>query len=519
MDKGRLNQYKYKGRDDESARGKRREFAVSLRKDRRREKHDKRRELGDFEAEAEQFIDHDEVGQSITALRPIIEDDSDQARQLEALVQLRRLLAASRELPIEAAIQSGVLDKLVQLLQHPNPDVQYEVAWILTNISSGASHQTRAVVEHQACIPLGHLLSSPVAKVKDQAVWCLGNIAGDGAQLRDVLLEIDLLDVFLQMLVEEEDAELLRNVSWTISNFFRWKNPSAPEEKMHTALEVLKNALSEDPEVLSNLSWAICYIAESTESFLDLILMHFGGRFMHLLALPEHDAQLPAIRTMGSITAGSDEQTAAVIGMGILDVLRNLLQSKKVHVRKDACWTLSNICAGTYEQIDAVIEANLVLSLVLICQSNDSFKVRLDAAWSLCNIISQGNEQHAAYLIQNHGIEAILFIFQNEMGDAKAVTVFLEALERAIIVGDTMVRRHEAAENIPKQLMINTDFDVVLQAFADSPNDEVSKKAVDLLGYFDDLDEDEVLNPGVQSDGAAYSFGMQNNQPSGGFNL
>ena len=37
-DKGRLNQYKYKGRDEESARGKRRDFAVKLRKDKREQK-------------------------------------------------------------------------------------------------------------------------------------------------------------------------------------------------------------------------------------------------------------------------------------------------------------------------------------------------------------------------------------------------------------------------------------------------------------------------------------------------
>jgi len=36
----------------------------------------------------------------------------------------------------------------------------------------------------------------------------------------------------------------------------------------------------------------VCYIAESTEEFLDLILHQFGGRFMQLLAMPEHDAQV-----------------------------------------------------------------------------------------------------------------------------------------------------------------------------------------------------------------------------------
>eukprot|EP00045_Choanoeca_perplexa_P008960 m.84599 g.84599 ORF g.84599 m.84599 type:complete len:523 (+) comp14693_c0_seq1:79-1647(+) len=518
--KGRLSQYKYKGRDEESARGKRRDFAVKLRKDKREQKHDKRRDLEAFEHEVESFIQNDEVGQRIMQLRPHIENDAHPENQLKALVDLRRLLAATRELPIQAAIESGVLDKLVTLLQHPDPEVQYEVAWILTNISSGASHQTRAVVESQACIPLCQLLSSPVAKVKDQACWCLGNIAGDGAELRNMLLGIDALETFLQMLVTEQDADLLRNVSWTISNFFRWKSPPAPLEKMHRALEVLKTSMSEDPEVLSNLSWAVCYIAESTEEFLDLILHQFGARFMQLLALPDHDAQLPAIRTMGSITAGSDEQTEAVISMGILDVLKSLLASQKVHVRKDACWTLSNICAGTYEQINMVIDHNLVISLVMLAQSTDSFKVRLDAAWSLCNIISQGNEQHAAYLILNHAIAAILTVFSQDLGDPKAVLVFMDALERAIIVGDTMVRREEVQQNPTKQLMIEAEMDIILIQYCESENDDISKKAEDLMGYFDADDEEEALGPGVQAGGNAFSFGMQQPPPtSGGFNL
>jgi len=34
----------------------------------------------------------------------------------------------------------------------------------------------------------------------------LGNIAGDGAELRNMLLEIDALETFLNMLVTEQDA-------------------------------------------------------------------------------------------------------------------------------------------------------------------------------------------------------------------------------------------------------------------------------------------------------------------------
>lgn len=85
----------------------------------------------------------------------------------------------------------------------------------------------------------------------------------------------------------------------------------------------------------SDLSFQVCYIAETTEVLLDTILEQFGPIFMQLLALKDHDAQLPAIRTLGSISAGTDEQTQGVLQLGLLDVCPALLRSPKATVRKD----------------------------------------------------------------------------------------------------------------------------------------------------------------------------------------
>lgn len=87
-----------------------------------------------------------------------IEDDSNPENQFQAIVELRRRLAAPKELPIQVTIEystvpptdyllttlhrSGVIPKLVSMLAWTHrTDVQYEVAWILTNISSGKPHQ------------------------------------------------------------------------------------------------------------------------------------------------------------------------------------------------------------------------------------------------------------------------------------------------------------------------------------------------------------------------------------------
>jgi len=280
-------------------------------------------------------------------------------QQLLGITRLRKLLSIENNPPIQEVIDSGLVPKLVEYLDadNKNQSIQFEATWALTNIVSGNSEQTKAVVKAGAVKNLIRLISSSNDDISEQAIWALGNIAGDCGELRDMVIDNGIVEPMINVLSKENCKESLRkNGIWTLSNLCRNKNPLVDLAKIKPLLPIFRKEIEQNKrnenETLIDACWAISYLTDGpNERIAEMIKSLNLNDIVELLKHPSSKVVVPCLRTVANIVSGDDVQTQAILDCGLLPTLSDLIKSPKDTIRKEVCWSLSNITAGTVSQI------------------------------------------------------------------------------------------------------------------------------------------------------------------------
>ncbi|RMZ97117.1 importin subunit alpha-1 [Brachionus plicatilis] len=517
----RLKSFKNNGRDLDDLRRRRTESSIELRKQKKEDQVLKRRNITLAEEEQVNNVDKasasnvpPQANMNLNEIIEIIHTTKDNDQLFPAVQSIRKMLSRERNPPIDDVIKANLVHNLVSYLAcEDHAMLQFEAAWALTNIASGTSAQTRHVVESGAVTPFIKLLSSPNSNVCEQAVWALGNIAGDGAELRDMVIKCGIVEPLLALIRPDTPNTFLRNITWTLSNLCRNKNPAPSMQVLQQLLPSLSNLLySNDKEVLTDTCWALSYITDGPNEKIDAVIKTgVVPRLIELLNL-HHKNEVgilsPALRCIGNIVTGSDDQTQCVIDSNALPIFHALLTHNKIGVQKEAAWTLSNITAGTQTQIQAVIQAELVPLLVHVLTVGE-LRVQKEAAWAITNFTSGASTEQVLYLVQCQVIKPMCDLMTAK--DPKLIKVLLDGLCNILLVAEKVGQLEQARIYIEE-----IDGLTKIEKLQENENEDVYKLAYHMVEKFfsDEGEEQEGLQPEMTTE--QYNFTATETTATGG---
>ncbi|XP_008781168.1 importin subunit alpha-4-like isoform X2 [Phoenix dactylifera] len=509
---GRKKAYKA-GVDADEARRRREDNLVEIRKNKREDNLLKKRREGLLQAGQQATETPSQapsgIEKKLDNLPAMVQGvwSENAAMQLEAATQFRKLLSIERNPPIEEVLKAGVVPRFVEFLsRHDIPQLQFEAAWALTNVSSGTSEHTQVVIEQGAVPKFVELLSSPNDDVREQAVWALGNIAGDSPSCRDLVLSHGALPLVMAQINEHSKISMLRNATWTLSNFCRGK-PPASFEQTKPALQILQHLIySTDAEVLTDTCWALSYLSDGTNDKIQAVIeAGVCPRLVQLLLHQPHTVLIPALRTVGNIVTGDDAQTQFVIDNGVLpNLLQLLTQQYRKSIKKEACWTISNITAGNRAQIQAVIDANIIGPLVQLLQHAE-FDIKKEAAWAISNATSGGSDEQIHYLVSQGCIKPLCDLLVSP--DPRIVIVCLEGLENILKVGETEKELGKTdGINLYAQLIYDCEGLDKIENLQGHGNNEIYEKTIKMLERYWLEEEDEAQSARGSLEGTEHAF-------------
>jgi len=496
--------------DHDDLKKKRDEYVVEIRREKRQEMLNKRRNLN-FELKEGGVMGTLPNNAENTALKAHIDDclkrsytmndffilleainSEDRFKQHFGVIGLRKILSIEDGPPIQSVIDANLVPRLIQFMQREDePHLQLEAAWALTNVASGTTQQTQCIIDKGGIPCFIKLLKSRRPEVAEQAIWAIGNIAGDSPQFRNMILKLGGLDPLLYIIDNSKNKNTIKHGTWAVSNLCRGR-PLPDFDLVKKAIPTLSRVMQEevDPEVLTDAAWAISYLSDGDENRIDMVIQtgivpalvkHLDNPFLSIL--------IPTLRTLGNIVTGTEAQTNIVLDVpNVITKLFKLVKHEKKAVRREACWTLSNITAGTSYQIEAVIGNPSHINQLISIAGSDTVEVKREAAWVLSNATNHGTIDQIVRMLQCGLLDCFVTLLDSE--DSKTVIVVLEGLNNILNAGAKLAIEHGGNGENPFLLELEQKGAVPkIEKLQEHPSSDVYQKALKILENHFELEE------------------------------
>lgn len=118
---------------------------------------------------------------------------------------------------IRELIHAGICRRLVELLLHPNYQVEIHVLTATVNITSGTTIQTQVLLNVSLLPCLLCLLSSPKKGIRKRALWATSNVAAGSREQVQAIIDTNIFPSLVTVLRHSE-YDLQKQALWAVHN-------------------------------------------------------------------------------------------------------------------------------------------------------------------------------------------------------------------------------------------------------------------------------------------------------------
>ncbi|KAJ9559068.1 hypothetical protein OSB04_013682 [Centaurea solstitialis] len=168
--------------------------------------------------------------------------------------------------------------------------------------------------------PKNHMREKSSLPVAEQCAWALGNVAGEGEELRHILISQGVLLPLAKMMLPNKGSTV-RTAAWALSNLIKGPDPKAATElvKIDGVVDsILRHMRKSDDELATEIAWVVVYLsALSTVATSVLVKTDLLQILVERLA-SSNSLQLliPVLRSLGNLIAGDTYTTNVVLVVG-----------------------------------------------------------------------------------------------------------------------------------------------------------------------------------------------------------
>ena len=424
--------------------------------------------------------------------------NGDRLQKHQAIIHLRKMLSNQRNLPIQETIDQNGVPILIELAKDTSElHLRLEATWCLANLVSGTSQQTMALVNKNIIQIFEQILDDPYTQIVEQAIWGLGNIIGDSVDLREMVVKSNVLNKLILILNQNRGMNVQKHIIWCLSNALRIRPIGEPYVQMKNSVMALILGFKTygNVDIKRDCLFGVSEYCKTN-------LLNFFTEDQFLLKLREFyqflygssqdyqtiKPEISAIhKILGNITNGDDLDTARIIDGGFLRDFCVMLNVDDNMCKREICWILSNIAAGTSNQIGSLLhEAGLFDNLVNLLY-NSTKEIQREALWTICNMTKNCSKEQLNFLIQ-HNIFGVFKEFLGKDSDTKMVVLILEAVPN--MLEKSMTADEQGVNTSPLiDVMYDCGIAELIGDLQRHESDHVYEKSLHILEKYFDLEE------------------------------